>query len=164
MRDWLALRGPLAMAACLAAALLGTRALVASDGAVFAVPSPEQTAEKFLRALHTHDYGAARHALTRTLQARVTIGDLRALARELERTRPRLEDAQGLSSAVRGWVASAAVELRRGDGRRDRAEFRLEREHGLWKLASIEPARALARTLAGPQVRSSPPTPGGDGG
>jgi len=145
MRDWLALRGPLAMAACLAVALLVTRALVGADRALFLVPRPEQEAQEFLKALQAHNYGAARHALTRDLQAQIMDEDLRALARELEERRPALEDARGVSAAVQGTAASATVELRREDGLRHHAEFRLERENGLWKLASIEPVQALAR-------------------
>jgi hypothetical protein len=133
------------MAASASAALLGIWALVVSGRGQLLVPPPHQVAEQFLNALRIHEYGAAGRVLTRDLRARTTDGDLRALARELEQTRPAPEDARGRSSAVQEAVASATVELRRQDGRTLHAEFRLERENGLWKLASVEPARAIAR-------------------
>jgi hypothetical protein len=144
MRDGQALRAPLAIAALLAGALLAIGALVRADRASLLVPRPEHEAEGFVKALAAHDAGAARHALGRELKARVGEDALGSLARALDEMRPALADARGLSSAVQGKAASASVEVRLADGRRRTLVFDLEKETGLWKLASIDPALALA--------------------
>jgi Domain of unknown function (DUF4878) len=143
MRDWLALKKPLAVAVVVGAAVLVQWGLVSRDIAEPLVPPPEQTAEQFLKAVKAHNYGAARHTLKRDLQAQVTEGDLQTLARELEERPPGLWDAEGVSATVQSKTASATVDVRLDDGRQQELEFSLEKENGLWKLSSIGPAWVL---------------------
>jgi hypothetical protein len=132
--DWLALRTPLAIAGLIGVALLVLWGLVVTGNDLFVVPPPEQESD-----------GAARHTLTADLREQVTEADLRALARELEQARPRVEDANGVAAVVQSGTATATVEVRMEDGRRRHVQFSLEREKGLWKLRSVDPARALSR-------------------
>jgi hypothetical protein len=106
------------------------------------VPPPEAAAESFLRAMAEHRYARARGHLAAGLES-IEPGDLAALQARLERARGTVENVHGQDAVVTGKESTARVTLRfsGGDGQLD---LPLRREKGLWKVASLDPLRALA--------------------
>jgi hypothetical protein len=109
------------------------------------VPAPEAAAENFLKALAEHRYSQARQHLAAGLEG-TEPGELAALESALERARGPIENVQGQDASVTGEESTARAALWFPGGQQD-LHLPLRREKGLWKVASLDPLRALA---AGP--------------
>jgi hypothetical protein len=143
MKDWAALKSPIAMLTVLVGVLVSLWGLIASPVAEFLVPPPEQEAETFFRSLHAHNYDAARETLSQALQAAIEAEDLQRLGQALEDQG--LDDAQGIAATQQTRTASASVKLKFKNGLEKDVIVRLQKESGLWKLASLPAAQVFAR-------------------
>jgi hypothetical protein len=112
------------------------------------VPPPEAAAENFLKALAEHRYTQAPHHLAAGLN-QTEPGELAALHASVERAHGAVEKVQGEDASVTGQESTARVSLRFPYGPRD-LRLPLRREKGLWKVASLDPLRALAASAAEP--------------
>lgn len=110
----------------------------------FIVPTPETTAEELLRALGARRFEAARAELTEEARASVGTDDLRELANDLEQQGAGISQAHGERLAQHGDEAVVTARVRLQSARDAQLDVPLRREHGLWKVASVEPIRALA--------------------
>lgn len=129
---------PLILVAAIAAAALGgigAAVFGAGDRSVL-VPPPEAVAEGFTRELVEHRYDLALRYLSRDLRRRTsaaTLGDRfdpvwQRLGKH-NQVDAELQWMQGSTSAARAFVAAQA-----GHGV---LQFRLVREHGLWRIAEL---------------------------
>jgi hypothetical protein len=142
--------------AAVAAGLLITAAAVGPgrDRGVL-VPPPEAAAENFLKAMAEHRYTQAPQYLAAGVKG-TEPGELAALHASLERAYGAIEGVQGEDASIAGEESTARASLRFAGGPRD-LRLPLRREKGLWKVASLDPLRALA--AAGPLVRFLLSTP-----
>ncbi len=137
-------RGPLAIAAALALALLAVWGLVATGNTQFIVPGPEQVGQTFFSSLKAHNFGAAREQLSENLQQAVSAEDLRELTERLEQTADGINQANGEQAIEQGETATAEVKLQLANGTERTVAVPLAREHGLWVITSLAPLEALS--------------------
>ena len=149
MRDLLALRCVFGAAALFGAALLVLWLLVSQGVTAVIVPPPETEAEQFLRALKAQRYAAARNQLAQDLREQTRVEDLQAAVRALEQARGGIADARGEQSHEQGESARATAKVRLGDRQQEALEFALKKEHGLWRITSLDPLTRLARPPGG---------------
>lgn len=137
---------PLAGVGALFGAALLALSLLVSNGVTFAiVPPPETEAESLVRALKARRFNAVRGGLSEALNE--TLGDeqLEDLFARVRRTRVGISDAHGESSIEQQDTAAATVRVKLEDKTEETLEFPLAKEHGLWRVASIEPLGRLTR-------------------
>ena len=144
MKDSLALRSILAIAAIFVLALLLIAGAVALDQAKFIIPSPETTAAQLVDALGAHRYEGAMNQLSEELRQQVTEQDLQSLVQSIESSQDGIYDAQEVGAQEQSQFASAQVKVKLGNGQERIIEFPLEKENGLWKVSSLEPLQSLA--------------------
>ncbi len=137
-------RGPLAIVAALALALLVIWGLVATGHTQFIVPAPEQVGQTFFASLKAHNFGAAREQLSESQQQAVSAEDLRQLTEQLEQTFGGINQANGQQAVEQGETATAEVKLQLRNGSERTVAVPLGREHGLWVITSLAPLEALS--------------------
>lgn len=137
------LRGPLAIAAALALALLVLAALTAQGVTAIIVPPPDEVGQQFFTSLKAHNFDAAQQDLSEALRQQVTPGDLRDLARRLEAATHGIVQASGEDPQTQGDTATAQVRLTFQDGRERTVDVAFTREQGLWQISSLAPLQAL---------------------
>jgi hypothetical protein len=143
-RSWIAVRPILweLLVFALAFSLFGALILT-NHGALF-TPSPEKEAEGFVSALAAMRYQGAKEALSQDLQQQIELSDLKQLHDALEASQQGIEDAHGQDYQEQGDFATAVVQVKFGNLQEREVEFPLAKEHGLWKVTSIDPLRSLA--------------------
>ena len=137
-------RGPLVIVAALAAALAVLRGLVTVEAAHFFVPAPEQVGQQFFGNLKSHDFGAARDALSDDLRQTVSADDLRHMNERLDRATHGIEQAYGEASQVQDQSATAEVKVKLKNGEEPTVQIPLIQEDGLWHITSLAPLEALS--------------------
>jgi hypothetical protein len=107
------------------------------------VPPAEAAAEGFCRALAEHRYPQARRSLSAAL-ATVDPKQLAALQAAIEGKHGPVHDVRGeVASLGVSHATSAATVSLRFPRATHRVTLPLRRERGLWKVASVDPLRAL---------------------
>ena len=143
MRDALALRGALMLLVVFGLALALLWAVVESDVGALLVPEPEGVAEQALRAVKAHRYEAVPSQLAEGLRAQVREDDLRAIGEAIGERLGGIEAVHGEDAQEQADSATATVAVKLGDGQERRLRFPLVKEHGLRRIASLDPLREL---------------------
>ena len=127
-------------------ALLAISLLVSNDVTFAIIPSPETEAESLVRALKARRFAAVKNELTESLRGSVDDAALKALLEQLRSSHRGILEAHGESSRQHGpHEAAATVAVRLEDKTQETIELPLKKEHGLWRVASIEPLGRLTR-------------------
>ena len=141
----LSLRPLAGIAALFGASMLALALLVANDVDFAIVPPPETEAESLVRALKARRFGAVKGELTEGLKKEVEDEQLEKLLEAVQAVHKGISDAYGESANKEGDRATAKVTVKLEDKTEDTLELPLQREHGLWRVSSIEPLGRLAR-------------------
>lgn len=148
MNAWHALRPMLAILALVAVILLVMAGLLSIGKADLLIPAPDGVAEQMVGALGVHRATGARSQLAKDLQEQVKEADLLALARAIEAgPLEGIEDTHAVSFEEQGDQAVARVRIKFRNLSERVLEFPLQKEYGLWKVASLEPLEALPKGL-----------------
>jgi len=146
VKPWLALRPVLAILAVTTTALLLLSALISIGQASTLIPPPEGGATQFISARGAHRVTGARGQLSASLKEQVKEVQLLSLIRAIETSPLKgIKDAHEISSQEQGEQAIAHVKVKFGDHSEKIIEFPLEKENGLWKVASLAPLQALPK-------------------
>ena len=128
-----------------AAALLALWLLVSNDVTFAVVPPPETEAESLMRALKARRFSAVKSELVESLREQVDDSRLDGLFRRIEEARKGISDAHGDKAREDGDRATAMVKVKLDDKTEETLEFPLQKEHGLWRVSSIDALEALGR-------------------
>jgi hypothetical protein len=143
---WLLALRPLAgIAAIFGAVMLALGLLVANDVELAVVPAPETEAESLVRALKARRFNAVKGELTESLKQEVQEDQLKQLFEAVRAAHKGISDAHGEEAQKEGNRATAAVKVKLEDKTEETIELPLEKEHGLWRVASLEPLGRLTR-------------------
>ncbi len=142
MRDWLALRGLLAVLVLWGALLGLIAAQIALGGNHVVIPPPEQSAVDLLQALKAHRFEGAWMELSEPAGARTAASDLQDLTRRLEEKGVWIVSLEGSERSRSGDQALVDVDLDLPSGSTG-ITLPMRREQGEWKVDSIEPLAAL---------------------
>jgi hypothetical protein len=128
------------------AAMAALWLLVSNDVTLAVIPPPETEAESLVRALDARRFAAFRSELTESLRKEVDDETLKLLSARIESSHKGISEAHGTDTRHQdSHRATATVEVELGDRTAERIELPLIREHGLWRVASIEPLGRLTR-------------------
>jgi hypothetical protein len=145
MNLWPSFKPLLWIALLLSAVLLALSGLLSAGWDRHIVPTPETTAAELTGALGARRYAGVRNHLSHELRQQVTDHDLRRLAEQIESGPAQgIRQAHGVHSEIHGDRATAQVRVRLGTRAEITLHFPLVKEHGLWKVASLDPLTALA--------------------
>lgn len=136
-------RGPLAIAAALALALTILWALTAQGVTTFIVPPPEQVGQQFFTSLKGHNFEAARHLVSSSLQTAVSAEELRRATRHMEQANFAIEQANGEGSIEQENTAISIVTIKLDNGTVRTVRIPMMRENALWVITSLAPLEAL---------------------
>jgi hypothetical protein len=137
---------PLAGTAVLCAAALVALSVLVSNGVEFAiVPAPETEAESLVRALKARRFTAVKGELTESLKEAVQDDQLESLFESVKSAHNGISDAHGESAQKASDRARATVKVKLEDKTEETIELPLEKEHGLWRVSSLEPLGRLTR-------------------
>ena len=143
---WLPGLRPLAgITAIFGAAMLALGLLVANDVEFATVPPPETEAESLVRALKARRFNAVKGELTESLKQEVQEDQLKQLFEAVRAAHRGISDAHGEEAQTEGTRASATVRVRLEDKTEETIELPLAKEHGLWRVTSLEPLGRLTR-------------------
>lgn len=140
-----ALRPVAALLALCLGVLLVLDVLVSRDATAFVIPPPDSVGEELVRALHARRFSAAHRELAEGPRVQLREADLRGLVDALEAAGRGLEDAHGQGFDRQGEQAIAHMAVKTKDGQERPIDLPLVKEQGEWKVASLEPLRALVR-------------------
>ncbi|MHB1132786.1 MAG: nuclear transport factor 2 family protein [Chloroflexota bacterium] len=143
MRDLRALAPSLAIAMSTGLVLLVLAFLINTDASRFVVPQPDNVAEQFLRALGAGRYQAAHAALSEETQDQVSAERLREIAAALKRDSGGIKGAYAEDAEQSGERATTEARIVLENHTEQSLQFPLRREHGLWKIASVEALEGL---------------------
>jgi hypothetical protein len=124
--------------------LVGLLAVGSTGASKLLVPSPDDTAGEMLHALLAHRESAAHRALSRELRAQVPPERLEQLAPEVAERLGAVSRLTTETVAEQDDRATVRATLRVGAGEERTLELSLVKEEGFWRVASLEPLRALA--------------------
>lgn len=141
----LSLRPLAGIAVLFGAAMLVLGLLVANEVEFAIVPPPETEAESLVRALKARRFNAMKGELTESLREKVQDDQLEELFEAVRAAHKGISDAHGEESAIDGARATARVKVKLEDKTEETLEVPLQKEHGLWRVSSIEPLGRLAR-------------------
>jgi hypothetical protein len=140
---------PIAVLAGLCVGALVVLELLTSQGVTAViVPPPDSAGEELVRAMHARRFTAAQRELAEGLRVQMGEAGVRGLADALEAAGRGLEDAHGQGYERQNERATAHLLVKTKDGQERPIDLPLTKEQGEWKVASLEPLRALV-----PQAR-----------
>ena len=120
--------------------------LVSNDVTFAIVPSPETEAESLVRALKARRLNAVKSELSESLRWEIDDRQLKALVESIRSSHKGISEAHGSETRQQEPdKATATVEVKLGDQTEETIEFPLVKEHGLWRVASIDPLGRLTR-------------------
>jgi hypothetical protein len=143
MRDWLAVRGLLALVLVWAVLMAGLQVLVRQEVNEVIIPPPEKVAADMMQALKAHRYEGARNALGEQARAQVSVDVLRSIIQDLETDGFRIVRVEELESQIAGSHATARVAVKLNPPQEKILTFSLVKEKGEWKIDSTDPVTAL---------------------
>ena len=141
LRAFAAAPALLALTGALVAALL---AIGSSGVGRYFVPSPDTTAEEVLRALEAHRYQAAFQELSEEAKAQSSEEDLRELVKRIEERTGGIIAVTAETTEDGEDEATAKATVKLDDGGERELELALVKQQEVWKVASLDPIRALA--------------------
>ncbi len=143
MRDWLALRGLLAIVVLGALSLSLIAGMIAMGGNDVVVPPPEQPAIDFVQALKAHRFEGARLELSERERDRIRTEQLRTYVDQLAHRGLTIVSIAGSEQSRTGNEAVVDVDIDFASTTKT-VTLLMRREHGEWRIDSIDPLLALA--------------------
>lgn len=124
--------------------LLVLAGMVSADRTEFIVPPPENAAGQLVSALSAHRYEGAKNQLSQELKQQVTAQDLEALVKTIEDSPAKgIEDAHEQGAEEQDSQAIAEIEVKLANNTKTTIHLPLVKEHGIWRVSSLDPLRSL---------------------
>ena len=133
-----ALKPLAAIGGLFSAAMLALWLLVSIDVTFAVIPPPETEAESLVRALKARRFNAVRGELAEALREEVDDAQLNDLFQRIRDAHKGISDAHGDEAQYEGERATAKVKVKLEDKTEETLEIPLQKEHGLWRVSSLD--------------------------